>query len=216
MKLYGYYRSSATYRVRIALNLKGLEYDYHSVHLVKNGGEQHLEQYQNVNPQALVPTLVLDSGECLQQSLAIIEYLDEAYPKNPLLPNSLEHRAFCRKCAHVIAMEMQPYCNLRVLQYLTKTLNHNETTKVQWLHDWIQKGFCALESWAKESHFVGLFLGGSQVSLADLCLIPQLFTARRFEVELSDYPELLRIEEACQSLDAFIKARPEHQSDYEK
>jgi maleylacetoacetate isomerase len=216
MKLYGYYRSSASYRVRIALYLKGVDWDYQPVHLLKNGGQQREQPYQDINPQQLVPSLLLDSGEVLNQSLAIIEFLDETYPKPPLLPTDLIHRAFCRKIAHAIAMDMQPFYNLRTLQYLTGTLALDAAAKTQWLHDWMHKGFSALEAWVSQGHYSGPFIGGSQVSLADLCLVPQLFTARRFDLALEAYPELLKIEAACQALDAFIKAKPEQQPDFEQ
>lgn len=215
MKLYSYFRSSASYRVRIALNLKGLDYDIIPVHLLREGGEQRQQSYQQVNPQQLVPSLAVDSGDILNQSLAIMEYLDEIQSRPPLLPSDPIHRAFCRKLAYAIAMDMQPYCNLRTLQYLTKTLEVSEDQKRAWLHDWMIKGFTALESWVKASTLTGPFIGGSQVSIADCCLIPQLFTARRFELPLDDYPELLKIETACIELDAFIRARPDQQPDYE-
>lgn len=222
LKLYGYWRSSAAYRVRVALNLKGLDAELLSVHLVKDGGEQHKAEYTRLNPQELVPALVdsdsrgalqgEDSGAfVLSQSLAIIEYLDEKYPENPLLPQDLHDRAIVRSMAMSIACEVHPLNNLKVLQYLSKELALDDEAKSAWYHHWIDEGFGALEKQLVK--YSGRYCFGDTVTLADLCLVPQVYNANRFNVDLSPYPNIMRIVESCNRLEAFIDAAPENQAD---
>jgi maleylpyruvate isomerase len=216
MKLYGYWRSSAAYRVRIALNLKGLEAEQISVHLVKDGGEQHKAEYAALNPQELVPLLVTEGRSggqelALSQSLAIMEYLDEAYPQQPLLPKALGDRAIVRAMALAIACEVHPLNNLRVLQYLSGEMALTDEAKNAWYHHWVHQGFAALE--AMLAHHSGRFCFGDSVTLADICLVPQVYNAQRFKVPLDKYPNILRVWAECNSLDAFSRAAPEMQHD---
>ncbi|MGI2170557.1 maleylacetoacetate isomerase [Shewanella sp. MF05960] len=214
MKLYGYWRSSAAYRVRIALNIKQLSAQQVSVHLVNNGGEQHSQAYHQLNPQHLVPTLVDDGieGELnLSQSLAIIEYLEEKYPEEALLPSNIEHRAIVRGMAQAIACEIHPLDNLRVLQYLVKDMGVSDADKMRWYQHWITVGFTALE--AQLSQYSGRFCFGDTPSLADICLVPQVYNAKRFNVPLDDFPNIVRIDTACNQLAAFADAAPEQQHD---
>lgn len=212
MKLYSYFRSSAAYRVRIALNLKGLRYEYVGVHLRK--GEQRADSYRLINPLALVPALADDRGT-FTQSLAIIEYLEERYPQPPLLPETPEARARVRAIALAIACEIHPLDNLRVLQYLTRTLGVGEDAKNAWYRHWIDLGLSALEAQLATDAATGAFCHGATPTLADVCLVPQLANARRFEIPLEAYPTLLRIESACNALPAFAAAAPERQPDAE-
>ncbi len=218
MKLYGYWRSSAAYRVRIALNLKGLTAEQLSIHLVREGGEQHKAEYIALNPQELVPTLVVEGEQGtdnlnhnLTQSLAIIEYLEELYPQSPLLPASPLARAQVRALAQSIACEIHPLNNLRVLQYLTQTLNVDDAAKNAWYHHWVNTGFSALEQQLESVS--GRYCFGDTVTIADLCLIPQVYNAKRFNVDLTPYPNIVRIWEACNQLAAFSAAAPEVQAD---
>lgn len=211
MKLYGYFRSSAAYRVRIALNLKGLSYEQVAVDLVN--GEQRGGDNLARNPQGLVPTLELDDGARLTQSLAICEYLDERHPDPPLLPSDAEGRARVRALAQLIACEIHPLDNLKVLKYLTGELGLDEATKLAWYRHWIAEGFDALEMSLADSSATGAFCHGDAPSLADLCLVPQVFNAKRFECDLSGYPTLRCIAERCDMLSVFAQARPEHQPD---
>lgn len=221
MKLYGYFRSSASYRVRIALNLKGLDYESVAVHLVKNGGEQLSDSFRALNPEALVPALVdiadeVDGGEvALSQSLAIIEYLEEKYPEAALLPAKLADRAHVRALALAIACEVHPLNNLRVLKYLTGTLGISEEQKNAWYQHWCGTGLAALESKLAADPRTGKFCVGDTPTLADCCLVPQIYNAQRFKCDLSAMPHLLRIHQNCMELDAFIKASPENQPDAE-
>ena len=210
MKLYGYWRSSAAYRVRIALNLKQLSYDNLPVHLVKNGGEQHSDSYKLLNPAQLVPTLIDDSLN-LNQSLAIIEYLDEVYPKPALLPQEPAARALVRALALDIACDIHPLNNLRVLQYLTGPLALAETQKLQWITHWLSTGFAALERRLQRT--AGQFCVGDEVTLADLCLVPQVYNAQRFSLDISAYPTISSVHHHCQQLAAFALAAPEQQPD---
>jgi maleylacetoacetate isomerase len=212
MKLYGYFRSSAAYRVRIALGLKGLPYEYAAVHLRK--GEQRTATYRALNAQALVPTLEDDRGS-FTQSLAIIEYLDERYPQPPLLPDVPEARARVRAIALAIACDIHPLDNLRVLQYLLRTLGVSEDAKNAWYRHWIDVGLSALESQLAGEAATGTFCHGDSPTLADVCLVPQLANARRSSIPLDAYPTLLRIEAACNALPAFAAAAPEKQPDAE-
>jgi maleylacetoacetate isomerase len=211
VKLYGYFRSSAAYRVRIALNLKQLPYEMQSIHLTRDGGKQFTPQYRAINPQARVPALTLSSGEVLTQSLAIIEYLDEAYPEPPLLPADDIHRAHVRAASQLIACDIHPLNNTSVLGYLKGTLGHDQATVDAWYRNWILLGFDALETMIKP----GPYAFGSHVTMADVCLVPQVFNARRFKVPLDAYPKIAAVDAACQKLPAFDKARPENQPDAE-
>ena len=211
LKLYTYFRSSAAYRVRIALNLKGLHYESVPVHLLRDGGEQHSLDYARINPAELVPTLV-DGEYALGQSLAIMEYLDEVHPSTPLLPGSALERARIRALAQSIACEMHPLNNLRVLQYLGREHQLDEAAKATWIRHWITLGFTALEAQLQHPS-TGVFCHGDTPTLADCCLVPQLFNARRFATPLERFPTLCRIEAACLALDAFQRAAPEAQAD---
>ncbi|MBW8185260.1 maleylacetoacetate isomerase [Shewanella nanhaiensis] len=217
MKLYGYWRSSAAYRVRIALNYKGLKAEQLSVHLVKDGGEQHKADYAKLNPQELVPAFIDTDAEgnedkfILSQSLAIVEYLDEKYPEVKLVPDSMYDRALVRSLAMSIACEVHPLNNLKVLQYLAKGLNLDDDAKSAWYHHWIHEGFAALEKQLVK--YSGRYCFGDSVTLADLCLVPQVYNANRFKVDLGAYPNIVRITQNCNQLDAFIDASPENQAD---
>jgi|SRR6187399_354924 len=215
MKLHNFFRSSASWRVRIALNLKGLNYEYVSVHLRRNGGEQFSPLFRSLNPHALVPVLD-DSGERLTQSLAIIEYLDEVHPDPPLLPKGVTDRARVRALALDIACDLHPLNNLRVLNYLTKTLGASDAAKGAWYQHWVALGLEALEAQLASSHHTGQFCHGNAPTLADCCLVPQLYQARRFECDLSGYPRLLAIEQNCSVIPAFQAAAPEQQPDAEQ
>ncbi|MBH8581363.1 maleylacetoacetate isomerase [Halomonas pacifica] len=209
--LYGYFRSSAAYRVRIALNLKGLAYDQAPVNLVK--GEQRGEEYLARNPQGLVPALVTDDGARLTQSLAICEYLDERYPEPALLPADAAGRARVRALAQAVACEIHPLNNLRVLKYLTGELGVDEATKMTWYRHWVSEGFAALETQLSREAGSGDFCHGDAPGLADLCLVPQVFNAERFACDLAPYPRIRRIVANCRALDAFARAAPEAQPD---
>ena len=211
MKLYSYFRSSAAYRVRIALNLKGLGYEIVPVHLVKDGGRHKSPDYQAVNPQMRVPSLVLSGGEVLIQSLAIIDYLDEVYPDPPLLPADAVRRAQARALAQIVACDIHPLNNLGALAYLKATLGHDQATADAWYHHWILQGFQAIEAILKPAPYAC----GAHVTVADICLVPQVFNARRFKVPLDAFPRIAAVEAACLKLPAFDKARPENQPDAE-
>ncbi|MDN3653179.1 maleylacetoacetate isomerase [Thalassotalea ponticola] len=210
LTLYGYWRSSAAYRVRIALNLKQLPHQHKSIHLVKDGGQQHSAQYKQLNPNELVPTLV-DGDMVINQSLAIIDYLDEKYPKVPLYPSDLTGRTAVKALAYDIACDIHPLNNLRVLQYLSQSMGVSDQQKSDWYCHWIEQGFSALEQ--RLSQCAGKFCYRDTPSVADLCLIPQIYNAKRFNVDMSAYPTITRIAENCASLQAFIDAEPEQQAD---
>jgi maleylpyruvate isomerase len=214
VKLYSYFRSSASYRVRIALNLKGRRYDYQSVHLSRAGGEQFTPEFRGVNPQSLVPVLE-DGGQRFTQSLAIIEYLEDKYPEPPLLPSDPAARARARALALTIACDIHPLNNLRVLSYLTRELGASEEARVRWYREWVARGLQALEAQIASDPDAGLFCHGNSPGLADCCLVPQLFNARRFQCDLSGYPTLLAIEQRCDAIPAFRDAAPERQPDAE-
>jgi maleylpyruvate isomerase len=212
--LYTYFRSSASYRVRIALGLKGLDAMQIPVHLNRDGGEQFQPDFRAVNPQALVP--VFAEGELvLTQSLAILEYLEERYPDPPLLPDSVEGAARARQIALAMACDIHPLNNLRVLKYLTGPLKLSEEAKGTWVRHWTCLGLEAIEAQVRQSHRAGEFCVGETPTIADCCLVPQLFNARRFGVDLAPYPTLLAIDEACQRLVAFDEAHPDKQLDAE-
>jgi maleylacetoacetate isomerase len=214
MKLYTFFRSSASYRVRIALNLKGLAYEQIPIHLRRGGGEQFAASYKALNPQALVPALE-DGGQILTQSLAIIEYLEEHYPKRPLLPSDAAERARVRSMALIIACEIHPIQNLRVLVHLKNHLRQSDDDLNLWARHWIDLGLSALEQIVISLPKRGQFCFGDTPTLADICLVPQLANARRFGCDLSAYPTLLQIETACNALPAFADAAPENQPDAE-
>jgi maleylacetoacetate isomerase/maleylpyruvate isomerase len=214
MKLYTYFRSSAAYRVRIALNLKGLPWEAVPVHLVRGGGEQRLPAYLALNPAGLVPTLE-DEGLVLTQSLAIIEYLDETRPEPPLLPGSAAERARIRAIAQAIACDLHPLNNTRVLQYLKRELGVSEEQKSAWYRHWIALGLAAVEAMLAKDPRTGRFCHGDTPTLADCCLVPQVFNARRFDCDLTAMPTVRRIAEACEALDAFRRAAPDSQPDAE-
>jgi maleylacetoacetate isomerase len=214
MKLYDYFRSSAAYRVRIALNLKGIKPDERTfVHL--RMGNQRAQDYLALNPQGLVPALELDDHRVLTQSLAIIEYLDETHRAPPLLPATAAARARVRAIALSIACEIHPLNNLRVLNYLTGTLGVAEEQKNGWYRYWVDVGFEALERQLDRDDDTGTFCHGEAPTLADICLVPQLANARRFKIDLSPYPTLTRIEASCNALPAFAQAAPARQPDAE-
>ena len=210
MRLYSYFRSSAAYRVRIALALKGLAYEYLPIHLIK--GEQRSDSYRALNAQALVPTLV-DEQRVFTQSLAIIEYLDERHPRPPLLPDAPPERARVRAIALSIACDIHPLDNTRVLQYLVRTLGVSEDAKNAWYRHWIDLGLSALETQLAGDPATGTFCHGEKPSLADIFLVPQLANARRFDIPLDAYPTLARIDSSCRALAAFAQAAPERQPD---
>lgn len=210
MTLYGYFRSSAAYRVRIALNLKGLAYDQAPVNLVK--GEQYDAENLDRNPQGLVPVLTTDEGTQLTQSLAICEYLDERYPKPALLPADAEGRARVRALCQVVACEIHPLNNLRILKYLVKEIRVDDDTKLNWYRHWVTEGFNALETMLTKGG-ASEFCHGNTPTLADLCLVPQVFNAERFDCDLSAYPTIQHITANCRELEAFRKAAPGEQPD---
>ena len=211
MKLYSFFRSSAAYRVRIALNLKGLPYEMVPIHLSKDGGQQRKPDYVAINPQMRVPALVLSSGDVLLQSLAIIEYLDDIHPEPPLLPPDALARAKVRAIAQMVACDIHPLNNLIALQYLKNTLKHAQPEIDAWYHHWVIEGFKAIEAMISPAPYAC----GAHVSLADLCLVPQVFNARRFKVPLDAFPKIVAADAACLKLAAFDKARPENQPDAE-
>lgn len=210
LKLYGYWRSSAAYRVRIACALKQLDYENVSVHLVKDGGQQHLPSYGMLNPNHLVPTLQ-DGDLLLNQSMAIIEYLDEAYPEPALLPAEPTQRAKVRAMAQNLAVDCHPLNNLRVLKYLSSELSVDDEAKNRWYHHWVKIAFKGFELQLEGTS--GLFCVGDQVTMADVCLVPQVYNAERFGVPMQDYPLINGIVRRCRQLTAFAEAAPENQPD---
>ncbi|WP_411368973.1 maleylacetoacetate isomerase [Pseudidiomarina salilacus] len=212
MELYGYWRSSASYRARIALNYKQLDYNYIPVHLLQDGGQQHQQAYRQLNPNGLVPTLV-DGQVILHQSLAIIEYLDEKYPTPSLLPGAPRQRGAIRAIALDFASELQPLINLRVQQYLKQELQVTDAQKQAWLDHWFQQSFTALEKNLEEVS--GTYCVGDEFSLADVCLVPQVFSAERFGIDLASYPLLQKIYKGLLELPWVAAAHPTQQPDAE-
>jgi len=213
LKLYDYWRSSASYRVRIALNLKGLNYEQHPIHLVRNGGEQHSADYVAVNPQRFVPVLV-DGRRVIRQSLAIIEYLDETYDgEMKLLPAIARDRARVRALALMVACDIHPLNNSRVMKFLEREFGASQDTRDAWMRHWIEEGFASFETLVAGHPSTGTFCEGDAPTLADVCLIPQVYNARRFGVDMTAFPTIERIEAACLELNAFDAARPENQPD---
>ncbi|ODN43175.1 maleylacetoacetate isomerase [Piscirickettsia litoralis] len=211
MKLYGYFRSSASFRVRIALALKEINYENIPVHLLNEGGEQYKADYTEINPQQLVPSLI-DGEAVITQSLAIVEYLDAKYPGvMPLVPKDIWLAAKARQIAYAIACDIHPMNNLRVLQYLKGELKVDDEVKNTWYHHWVLTGFTAIEKMLGET--CDQYCLGDQLSLADVCLIPQVYNAKRFNCDLTKFPRILAIYEHCMEHDAFIQAAPENQPD---
>lgn len=211
--LYSYWRSSAAYRVRIALNLKNLPYTIEPVHLLADGGQQHRAEYVELNPQHLVPTLV-DGRRVIRQSLAIIEYLDEYAPEPvPLLPLDPRERARVRGLAMVVACDIHPLANLRVMQYLERELGADDDARLAWTRHWIADGLSAFEAMLTNHPDTGEFCQGDTPGMADACLIPQVYNARRWGLDVAAWPVIARIERACLALDAFQLAAPEAQAD---
>jgi maleylpyruvate isomerase len=211
VKLYSYFRSSAAYRARIALNLKGLAYETASVHLIKDGGHNKRPEFRAVNPQMRVPALVAPTGEVLIQSLAIIEYLDEIHPEPPFLPKDPLGRAQARALAQIIACDIHPLNNTSPLRYLKNEMHQEQSAIDAWYHHWILAGFDALETLVRP----GPYACGAQVTTADIFLVPQVANARRLKVPLDKFPKIVGIDATCLELPAFDRARPENQPDAE-
>jgi len=211
VKLYSYFRSSAAYRTRIALNLKGIEFETVSIHLTRNGGQQHAPEFQAVNPQKRVPALALDNGEVLLQSLAIMDYLDEVYPDPPLLPKDPIERAHVRAVAQIIACDIHPLNNVGPLGYLRHALKADQSAIQEWYRRWIVTGFEAVEALIKP----GPYAFGRHVTVADICIVPQVANARRFNVQLDRFPGILAVDATATKLSAFDAARPDLQPDAE-
>lgn len=211
MTLYGYFRSSAAYRVRIAANFKGIAFQTVPIHLQKDGGQNLKPEYRAINPQMRVPALKLSSGEVLTQSLAIIEYLDEIHPQPPLLPSDPLGRAKVRALAQLIACDIHPLNNVAPLRYLKNELGVDQAKIDAWYHHWVIAGFDALEAMLGS----GPYAYGADVTLADICLVPQVANARRLKVPLDRYPKIVAVDAACAAIPAFAQARPENQPDAE-
>ncbi len=211
MKLYGYFRSSAAYRVRIVLNLKGINAEHEYVHLVRDGGEHRKEEFLQINPQGLLPALRTDEGGILLQSLAIMDYLEETHPEPVLLPNDPFQKAQVRALCQMVACEIHPLNNLRVLQYLKGDLAQEQGAVDTWYRHWVTTGFDAIEKVIGDDGFCF----GGQVSLADACLMPQIFNAHRFNTDLSAFPRIQKVEEVCGELQPFKDAHPASQPDAE-
>lgn len=212
MKLYTYWRSTAAYRVRVALHYKGIDFESIPVHLVKEGGQQHADSYQSINPQSLVPTLETDHGN-FNQSIAIIDYLESQYPDPSLYPSSIADKAYVQSLALQVACDIHPLNNLRVLKYLQSEMTVNGDQKNQWYQHWVALGFTAIEKQLQNSKIVGEFCYQDQLTIADICLVAQVYNAVRFQCDLSSYPLITRINENCLKLDYFQKAKPENQAD---
>ena len=211
MKLYTFFRSSAAYRVRIALNLKGLPHEMAPIHMRKEGGQHRKPDYKAINPQMRVPALELSGGEVLTQSLAIIEYLDDIHPEPPLLPADALDRAKVRAIAQMVACDIHPLNNLVVLMYLKNVLKHDQAEIDTWYHHWVTEGFNAIEAMITPAPYAC----GAKVTLADICLVPQVYNARRLNVPLDKFPKIVAVEAACLKLAAFDEAQPENQPDAE-
>lgn len=212
MKLYSYWRSSAAYRVRIALNLKGLRYEQVPVNLAQGDGEQNEPAYRDVNPQRFVPVLV-DGERVIRQSLAIVEYLEETVDGPRLLPATARERARVRSLAMLVACDIHPLNNTRVLKYLAREFATPEVERERWVRHWISEGFDALQDLLDSNPSTGTYCEGDTPSMADLCLVPQAYNARRFGLDVARWPTIARIEAACLALPAFDAARPEVQPD---
>lgn len=208
--LHGYFRSSTTYRVRLALNLKRLPYEFAHVHLLKDGGQQRSQEYLKINPQGLVPSYFeeTDNGNSFTQSISIIELLEELHPEPPLLPSNASDRAWVRAFAQAIACDIHPINNLRVLDYMTREFKITEEQKITWIQHWIQEGFAALEIFLSRYEKKGLCCHGDTPTLADICLIPQVYNAVRYNCDLTPYTNINKIVEFCEKIPAFIDAVP--------
>jgi maleylacetoacetate isomerase len=211
VQLYSFFNSSAAYRTRIACNLKGLSYEPITINLRKEGGLNRKPDFRAINPLMRVPVLRLDSGELLTQSIAIIEYLDETHPQPPLLPRDALKRARVRAMAQLIACDIHPLNNVSPLRYLKNELGQDQDKIDAWYHHWILEGFAALETMVAATPYAA----GADVTLADICVVPQVANARRLKVPLDRFPKIVAIDAACGKLDAFIKARPDNQPDAE-
>jgi maleylpyruvate isomerase len=211
VKLYSYFRSSAAYRVRIALNLKGVAYETTTIHLIKDGGHNRRPEFRALNPQMRVPVLTTAAGDVLIQSLAIIEYLDETHPEPALLPKDALGRAKVRALAELIACDIHPLNNVGPLRYLKNEMGQDQAAIDAWYHHWVLAGFDALETLLEPSPYCF----GTQVTVADLCLVPQVYNARRLKVPMDKFPKIVSVDAACQALPAFERARPENQPDAE-
>jgi maleylacetoacetate isomerase len=212
VKLYSYFRSSAAYRVRIALNIKGIAYETVSIHLVKEGGHNRRPEFRAINPQMRVPALVTPAGDVLIQSLAIIDYLDETHPEPPLLPNDPIARAKVRALAEIVACDIHPLNNTSPLRYLKHTMGQEQSAIDAWYHHWVTEGFEAIEALIDGG---GPYACGKTVTLADICLVPQVNNARRLKVPLDRFSKIVAADKACLALPAFDRARPENQPDAE-
>lgn len=211
MKLYDFFHSSAAYRVRIALNIKGLPYDSVPVHLSRDGGQHRRPEFRAINPQMRVPALVLSNGDTLIQSLAIIEYLDEVFPEPPLLPADSVERARVRSIAQIVACDIHPLNNSGTMAYLRGPMAQDQAAIDTWYASWIEKGFAAVEEMIEARPYAF----GAHPGLADIYLIPQIYNARRYKVPLDAFPKIVSVETACNKLAAFDKARPQNQPDAE-
>jgi maleylpyruvate isomerase len=211
VKLYSYFRSSAAYRVRIALNFKGVAYEMTPIHLVKDGGHNRRPEFRALNPQMRVPVLITPAGDVLIQSLAIIEYLEETHPEPALLPKNPVARAKARALAELIACEIHPLNNIGSLRYLKHAMGQEQSAIDTWYRHWVVEGFEALEALIAPAPFAC----GKQVTIADLCLVPQVYNARRLKVPLENFPKIVGVDAACQALSTFERARPENQPDAE-
>jgi maleylpyruvate isomerase len=211
VRLYSYFRSSAAYRARIVLNLKGIAYETVPIHLIKDGGRNYTPEFRAINPQMRVPALATEAGDVLIQSLAIIEYLDETHPQPPLLPKDPLERAKVRAIAELIACDIHPLNNTSPLRYLKRELHQEQSTIDTWYHHWVLEGFEALEALIGD----GPYLCGKDLTLADICLVPQVANARRLKVPLDNFPKIVAADAACRALPGFIKAAPENQPDAE-
>lgn len=210
--LYTYYRSSSAYRVRIALNFKGLSFQSRYVRLLKEDGDQHAEEYLGINPQGLVPTLI-DGEQSIMQSIAIIEYLQERYPQPSLLPDKLDKRVQVRAFANIICCDIQPLNNLRVMSYLQEQLDCTKQQRQAWYQHWIIQGLSTIENLLSATQLTNEFCFGNSPSMADICLVPQIYNAHRYHCDMTAYPRINRIYEHCLLLEPFIQAAPERQLD---
>ena len=208
MKLYDYFRSTACYRVRIALNIKNIHYNKIPIHLVDNGGEQHSAEYHQINPQELVPSIEAN-GQIISQSLAIIEYLEEIFPEVPILPHTILDKAHVRSLALMVACDMHPLNNLRILNRLKSQFKATESDVLEWYHHWLKAGFDAFEEKLQHMKRSKPVCFGDSASLADICLIPQVYNANRFNFSMANYPLIQEINAYCMTLAAFKNAAPE-------
>lgn len=213
LELFTYCKSSATYRVRIALNYKGIDYEPHYVDLLKDGGDNFKLEYLDINPQGLIPTLI-HNGQAIHQSVAILEFLEETFPEPALLPEDPHDRAYCRAIAQMIACEIHPLNNLRVLAYIENELGHKPEEKLQWYRHWLAEGFNAIESYLVKHRKHGPYCLGDTPTIADACLVPQVYNANRYECDMQPYPTIRGINEHCLVLQEFLNASPDKQDDF--